>query len=77
MPGLPPPPLDGQLVISVKIDALSQPFAEHDGGPARALAIVSDQAVAFGGGVQRVLDVELVQRADGDPCSRLHEDAEA
>jgi len=59
--------------VGVQVDGLPQACCEPaaDGGPALALAIVGDQPIRFGRGIQRVFDLALVERAGRDPLPEL------
>ncbi len=44
--------------------------AAPDRRPRLALTVIGDQAVEFGSGVERVLDIGLLERASGDPSTQ-------
>jgi hypothetical protein len=68
------PPL-GRQVVCVELDRLQQPFAEPSAnrGPALTLAVIGDQAVAFGGVIPRALKGMRVERV----CSIVRDRASA
>jgi hypothetical protein len=61
------------MFVSVQIDRLLQAGAEPtpNGCPRLTLAVVGDQAVALGGGVQRILDLALAECPGSHPPPEL------